>query len=1133
MKVKALFFAGLLAAFPLIAADVVPLRPGVALEVGPREPAPRRYGIQIGAEEYARVTLEKEGGEVDLTVTSPDGKEIRRVQNQGDRYGIEAVSLLGEPPGLYLLGVKPHDTTEAAVGRYRIQLQTIRAARAEDQLRIEAERLDEQADLLPPGERPEKIQAVLAGCQRAIEIWRQLGDAGEEAGTDYRIGMVQFLNNHVELAAAGFNQALAIWRRLGDERQMAKALNQVGRTCALLGDKQCALASFQESISLAEKTGTVDLQAVTLNNLAKLEALLGDLPAAEDAYKRSLEIYQKRGDRSGEALILEGLGHIYDLQGRPVEAMEALERSRSLAASWEIPNLAGNALNSLGGLLLRLGQPRQALEYYLPALDQYKQAENLSGQGVVLLNLGSLLVELGEQAAGEEMLQRSRPLLRDPRDRARIQLLLSGITADRGNLPEAGELAEKALELQQRMENPAGEAEAQRALGLLRLRESRPKEARQSLEQALALSKSSDDLIGQPETLRGLALALSALGEPAAADQAFEQALSLAREMGNTAEEIKILNDVGRSQKAKGDLAGARSRLEKAIGLLESLRAEIAGDELRASHFATQREIYESYVDLLERLDRERAGSGLGSQAFEAAERSRARGMLDFLSQSRVDLHEGDPDLLKEERRLRLEMNAKSALRVERLRKADRPQEVEALDRDLTSLSTQYQIIEARLEASNPRYARLKQPEVRLADIQKTLNTDTVLLEYFLAEPRSYLWLVTPDSLSSFELPGRAKVEELARHVHEELGRLASQTGTDERKNLEELSRILLGPVASHLQSKRLAIVPDGALFYVPFAALSVDASDGAGMVPLIVEHEVVQLPSAAVVREIRRSREGRSRPTAALAVLADPVFEKTDPRLQIAAASAPSKADATRGAGAESTPPLTTGDLWSDFLGLPRQGGNGTSFARLAWTRREAEAIAGEGTGRDVLLALDFRANRDLVTEGALDRYQIVHFATHGVLDTQHPALSGLVFSQVNERGKLQDGFLRLHDIYHLHLSADLVVLSGCETALGKTLRGEGIMGLTRGFFHAGASQVLASLWPVRDRATAELMQRFYRGMFRDGLPVSTALRQAQISMWKERQWRDPYFWAGFVLQGDWQAGAPSVPQPSFGGTF
>ncbi len=463
-------------------------------------------------------------------------------------------------------------------------------------------------------------------------------------------------------------------------------------------------------------------------------------------------------------------------------------------------------------------------------------------------------------------------------------------------------------------------------------------------------------------------------------------------------------------------------------------------------------------------------------------------------------------------------MNAKAILRAERPRKPDQA-EAAALDQELTSLSAQYQIVEARLEASSPRYARLKQPEIRLADIQKSLDGDTLLLEYFLAEPRSYLWLVTPESIASFELPGRTRIEELARRVHEQLGSLSA--AGDERKDLEELSRLLLGPVAGHLKGKRLAIVPDGALLYIPFGALPVPASDRPGSVPLIVENEVVHLPSAAVVREIRRAREGRPRPPAALALLADPVFEKNDPRLQTILASAPPLADAARGGGAEPSPPLTPADLQSDFLGLPRQGGGTTGFARLTWTRREAEGIASEARGRDVLLAMDFKANRDLATAEDLGRYRILHFATHGVLDTQHPALSGLVFSQVNEQGKLQDGFLRLHDVYHLHLNADLVVLSGCETALGKSLRGEGIVGLTRGFFHAGASQVVSSLWPVRDRATAELMQRFYRAMFHDGLRPSAALRRAQIEMWSQRPWRDPYYWAAFIAQGDWQAEA------------
>jgi CHAT domain-containing protein len=153
-----------------------------------------------------------------------------------------------------------------------------------------------------------------------------------------------------------------------------------------------------------------------------------------------------------------------------------------------------------------------------------------------------------------------------------------------------------------------------------------------------------------------------------------------------------------------------------------------------------------------------------------------------------------------------------------------------------------------------------------------------------------------------------------------------------------------------------------------------------------------------------------------------------------------------------------------------------------------------------------------------ALSQYRIVHFATHGLLNSEHPEFSGLVFSLVNERGKAQDGFLQLQDIYNLNLSADLVVLSSCETALGKEISGEGLVGLTRGFMYAGATRVVASLWNVSDAATARLMADFYRAMEHDGLRPAAALRSAQIQMWKQKRWSSPYFWAAFQIQGEWR---------------
>ena len=191
--------------------------------------------------------------------------------------------------------------------------------------------------------------------------------------------------------------------------------------------------------------------------------------------------------------------------------------------------------------------------------------------------------------------------------------------------------------------------------------------------------------------------------------------------------------------------------------------------------------------------------------------------------------------------------------------------------------------------------------------------------------------------------------------------------------------------------------------------------------------------------------------------------------------------------------------------------------LARLPFSRAEAQAILSVAPRQGTLAALDFDASRETVLSGRLAQYRIVHFATHAVLNTESPELSGVMLSTVDPQGRPRDGLLRLDDIYRLNLPADLVVLSACRTALGREIRGEGMVGLTRGFFSAGARQVLVSLWPVEDRATAELMRRFYLAMLGRGRTSAAALREAQTAMWRDEGWRSAYYWAGFSLQGDW----------------
>ena len=304
---------------------------------------------------------------------------------------------------------------------------------------------------------------------------------------------------------------------------------------------------------------------------------------------------------------------------------------------------------------------------------------------------------------------------------------------------------------------------------------------------------------------------------------------------------------------------------------------------------------------------------------------------------------------------------------------------------------------------------------------------------------------------------------------------------------------MLLGPVAKTMAGKRILVVADGALQYVPFAALPVPGRSGEP-VPMVVEHEVVSLPSASVLAVLRRETKGRKPPGQGRRRAGRPGVRGGRP----AAASRRG-----RGHGA-----------WSRCLGGARHRG----YPRLAATRQEADAIvrlAPEGTA---LRAVGFDASRATAMSPDLAQYRIVHFATHGVFDNENPGLSGVILSMFGERGEAQDGVLRLHDIYGLHLPAELVVLSACNTALGKPVRGEGLVGIVRGFMYAGARRVVASLWKVDDDATGEMMRRFYREMLEADRSPAAALREAQVSLWRQDRWRPPFYWAAFVLQGEWR---------------
>lgn len=529
----------------------------------------------------------------------------------------------------------------------------------------------------------------------------------------------------------------------------------------------------------------------------------------------------------------------------------------------------------------------------------------------------------------------------------------------------------------------------------------------------------------------------------------------------------------------------------------------------------TEAGIYETNIDVLMRLHQQRPTEGFAVAALEVSEKSRARSLLELLREARAEIEQGvDPSLIERESYLRRSIANKAEQQIRLLSGKYTEQEASAIAKELNALTTDYDQVQSRIRQASPRYAALLEPQpIDVEEIRKrVVDADTLLLEYSLGEEKSFLWAVTPDTVKSFELPGRATIEQSAKRVYQLLTErgtsVSGETIAQRKVRLERadseymeaaaaLSRMLLGPVASELKQKRLAIVAEGVLQYVSFSALPSPVS---GATPLIVDHEIVTLPSASVLAVLREETVNRKPASKAVAVLADPVFSASDPRV------------AKNGAA-----PVDDSSSLVDAQRSAAESGL-KDLVRLRFSRQEAEEIARLAGNKSNLKALDFAANRAVAMDQKLSDYRIVHFATHGLINNQHPDLSGVVLSLVDAQGRPQNGFLRLYDIYNLKLDAELVVLSACQTALGKEIKGEGLVGLTRGFMYAGAPRVVASLWRIDDRASADIMSRFYAAMLKDGLRPAAALRAAQVSMLREKRWQSPHYWAAFTIQGEWR---------------
>jgi len=930
---------------------------------------------------------------------------------------------------------------------------------------------------------------------RSLEIQERLtpDSLGVAAGLN-NLGNVEVGLGILDKAEEYVRGALAIREKLAPGGlDVASSLLSLGLIAGRRGDEDGAEDFYRQALKIKAKIAPGSLAvAMLLGNLGSVEGNRGNLAQAEDYTRQALAIQEKiASDSLDVASSLNTLGVIAE-QRRDLIGAEKSER-RALAICEKVapgsPEM-GATLNGLGIIAQDRGDLNEATGFYQQSYAIYqKLAPETVAVVPGLTNLGNVAQMRGDLAGAVEFLQHALAIDEKAEPGS---LRVSTLLNNRGEVELAGGSLDKA------------EESFQKALTIIE------KLAPRSLAAGAMLTN----------------LAAVALGRGDIADtemydrRALEIRKELAPESAEYADSLALLAAIMRDRQQPEQ---ALQLYREAIDVLESQMARLGGSSNSQSEFRARRaEYYTAYTDLL-------AAQKQKEFAFEVLERSRARALLETLAEAHVNIRQGaDPAQLERERTLQQAMSAKSIRRIDVLQRKHTPEQVAALSKEIEELLNQYQEVEAQIRTSSPAYAGLTQPRPLTAkQIQQQLLDDhTLLLEYSLGEKRSLVFVLTATSLEAYELPKRADIETTARQVYDLLITLnrplkgettaqriarVKQGQSEYRKAVSILSEMVLGPVAGQLAHKRLLVVADGALQYIPFAILPV-SSPGSSQpaAPLVIDHVIVNLPSASVLALLRQQPK-KPAWTKEVAVLADPVFDKDDSRVVNVAKIKQVNAPDT---DQKAVPPLSAhlsrslGDVGLDEVVI----------RRLASTRQEADAIVAMAHPGKGMEALDFQASRETALSKDLGQYRIVHFATHGLLDNQHPELSGLVLSLVDRHGETQDGFLDLEDVYNLRLPTDLVVLSACETGLGKQINGEGLIGLTRGFMYAGASRVVASLWSVDDVATAELMERFYRGMLKENLPPADALRRAQIEMQRQKPWSDPYYWAAFTIQGEWQ---------------
>jgi tetratricopeptide (TPR) repeat protein len=779
------------------------------------------YRILLSANQFLYAAVDQKDIDIVTAIFGPDGKQLTDSDSPNDRWGPEPILWVASVPGEYRVDVRSPNS-KAPAGRYEIKILALREATQIDKDHVAAELAFEEGRKLRLQQTAAAKRAAIEKYESALPLFQAAGDKYREALTLHSIGIAYYPLNETRKALDYFNRARVLAVAISDARLEAAIETWTGGMLDILGDVGKALEHFQRALALA-RTG---------------------------------------GSRLAEGSALVSIGNIYNNVADWQKSIEFNNQALLVFRSIESKQNIAIALNNIGIAYFFIGEYQKALDYLHQSLPLLREGGDKNSEALTLLNIGRINRRLGEYEKARGYYSQVQTIQKETGNRS-----LEGETLDEIGLAYSAEgQNDKAVEFHRQA------VQIQHAIGNLR-------------REALALNNLGDDY--------------NLLGQPDKAQEQFTAALSTLRAAGDLRGAAASLEGIARAEQQRGNLAEARKYIEESLNLRETVRLRSGSLQLRASYRATLERAYEFYIDLLMQQHAKDPAHGYDAEALAASERGRARSLLERLSEASIDIRQGvDASLIDKERDLSLVLNAKAQREMQLKARRGNPDDIVVFEREMSALEDEYQQVQAAIRKSSPQYAGLTQPHpLSLKEIQQQLDPNSVLLEYALGKDRSYVWLVTTDALKTYQLPKRVVIEALATQVSESLSarsvvkslettgqRTARIVAADAefRHASKELSWLILSPVALEFGNRRLIIVADGALQYVPFAALSF--ADGGGYRPLVLSHEVVSLPSASAFALQRRSLENRKPAAKAVAVIADPVFSVADARLKTVA---------------------------------------------------------------------------------------------------------------------------------------------------------------------------------------------------------------------------------------------------------